>query len=471
MPKEKEIKYITKEINFIITLEKPKQFTIESENNLNGKKARLRKQAPNKYSLHVKSDLDFDLILGSSINIKLSNQELNLNVERASVKGLAGSFSASKYFFSCEIKIYSFQSKNLSLDNLYYCKQIIPIRENTHFFYKIDDFTYSSDKSTFSRGLLKIQLAGENKFEAYITKVEEKDYLIIESRQKLTPENFKSFTWPIIISLSYFMGYLMQDECYFFYYEQKDTNTFNSFEYKQLRDSIRTSYTPINSNPYGWDLNNSIAKDYEGKLTNISQKQFSELCKRTYSDIEIEGIILLILESSSRSLVLMPAGLSVALESLTQYFSDKHPEILRPIPEKQVSDSFKTELREVLLSYKDKIKSQGLEILKNKINDINNPTNSEKLKAPFKIFNVALTEIDEKVLSHRNDFLHGNITLKGKKGKEYSMESFEISLRLITLLNIIILKMIGYEGYILNHAKLQEKGIGKIIDEEPFRKI
>ncbi len=51
------------------------------------------------------------------------------------------------------------------------------------------------------------------------------------------------------------------------------------------------------------------------------------------------------------------------------------------------------------------------------------------------------------------------------------MDSFEISLRLLTLLNMSIMKMIGYQGYIINHVKTQEWGLGKIIDERYYREI
>lgn len=51
------------------------------------------------------------------------------------------------------------------------------------------------------------------------------------------------------------------------------------------------------------------------------------------------------------------------------------------------------------------------------------------------------------------------------------MDSFEISMRLLTLLNMILMKMAGYEGYVINHAKAQEQGLKKILNEEYCREI
>ena len=126
----------------------------------------------------------------------------------------------------------------------------------------------------------------------------------------------------------------------------------------------------------------------------------------------------------------------------------------------------------VLSKYKLDEKFSGSDVIEKKIQNINSPTNREKLKAPFTFQNILLTDIDEEILEYRNDFLHGNINLKPKKGKKpYSMDSFEISLRLLTLLNMSIMKMIGYEGYIINHVKTQENAKKKKINEEYYRTI
>jgi hypothetical protein len=110
--------------------------------------------------------------------------------------------------------------------------------------------------------------------------------------------------------------------------------------------------------------------------------------------------------------------------------------------------------------------------MEKKISNINSPTNREKLISPFTVFNIPLAEIDKEVLEYRNQFLHGNINLKSQKNrKEYSMNSFEISLRLLTLLNMVIMKMAGHKGYIINHVKTQEWGLGKKIDKNYYRKI
>jgi len=166
------------------------------------------------------------------------------------------------------------------------------------------------------------------------------------------------------------------------------------------------------------------------------------------------------------------AGLSVALEGLTEYFYEKNEPALQPIIKKKTSQDLIKELKKVLSTYEAHPDVQSYGTLLTKIEQLNAPTNSEKLKAPFKILNIPLSEIDQETIDYRNDFLHGNINLKPRKGKKsYSMSAFEIALRLLTLLNAVILKKVGYDSFILNHVKLQEGGIIKHISEPYYREL
>lgn len=53
--------------------------------------------------------------------------------------------------------------------------------------------------------------------------------------------------------------------------------------------------------------------------------------------------------------------------------------------------------------------------------------------------------------------------------KKIIMEETELGMRLLTLSNAIILKLIGYKGWMVNHVKTQE--FGKVINEPYLRDI
>lgn len=182
-------------------------------------------------------------------------------------------------------------------------------------------------------------------------------------------------------------------------------------------------------------------------------------------------MILLLIEAVSRSLLLMPAGLSVVLEGLSEYFFRLGGEKLKPISQKALSKQIISEMEKVLSNYRETEGIANYTVLEQKIKMLNSPTNREKLKFPFTYLGINLSPLDEEVIEFRNDFLHGNINLHPKKGKKIEMDSFEISLRLLTLINTVFMKMIGFEGYILNHTRLQQAGLRKKIKELPFIKI
>ncbi|SEA92251.1 hypothetical protein SAMN05443667_11212 [Flavobacterium gillisiae] len=81
-----------------------------------------------------------------------------------------------------------------------------------------------------------------------------------------------------------------------------------------------------------------------------------------------------------------------------------------------------------------------------------------------------------KVISARNDFLHERVPDFKKLGANRSIELkdndlYYASVRLYTLLNILILKMIGFDNYVLNFTKIFEKNTRYPVREEFYRKL
>jgi hypothetical protein len=77
-------------------------------------------------------------------------------------------------------------------------------------------------------------------------------------------------------------------------------------------------------------------------------------------------------------------------------------------------------------------------------------------------------------LGKRNDFLHGRLFPRDKaikKEEDYvdlELEYHYLSQRIHTLISKLILKYIGYDGFIVNHAKLREIQSGKTFDDEDY---
>lgn len=465
-------KHIIDEIKFIETLAKTRKVKVQLGNKNPSKTAYFKKVKPKGFVLEISSSVYWRLNVGEQIKASVLNPSLNLEITDCYVRNVGSSIVGSKQTHGAKLHVNSFSGKLTTDSKKMYYRTVIPIEKGFNFFRIIADEVYAHDGGFSTRGLLKVTLSSQ-KFHVFIAEAEKKHYLFVDCLNKISLDDYSEFCWSILVSIGYLLGHLPQNEEYIFCYGNKEHKAASNFIYSQRRDTIKTFYTPINSNPYSWiKEDREIATKYYNKISEINTKQLSMFCQIVHEEMDIKAIVLLITESIGRSLLLMPAGLSVALEGLSEYFAIKNEETLKPIKDKKLAKTLRNDLSEILQKYSKLEVFTGAQIIQNKIDNINTPTNRQKLKAPFTILKIPLMEIDEEVLEYRNDFLHGNINLKPQKGKKtYSMDSFEISLRLLTLLNMALMKMIGYNGYIINHVKTQETGLNKQINEDYYREI
>ena len=134
--------------------------------------------------------------------------------------------------------------------------------------------------------------------------------------------------------------------------------------------------------------------------------------------------------------------------------------------------------RKLLETGKDFFLSNNIECFDNspikaKLDNINSPTNRDKLQTPFKILGLNLTDEEIKVISKRNDFLHGNNLLKVKGDENCFQYVYYVNLELNFLVNALILKSIGFSGPVKNLAKilLDYANLPELKDQDYFKKI
>lgn len=468
----KNFKHIIEEIKLIEELCKTQRFKVKIQKKSDIISGYLRKMKPKGFMLEVSSLDSVSPNIADSLKASITNKRFNLEVLDSYLAVENFSYSTKLHRYKSKIHIKSFQGKTFSKDQEKYYRNVMPVETDLSVYYILQDEPFMHDGGVKTRGLMEIEI-NSNLFDVFILEVKKKKYLVIDCINKMSLPDFHEYCWSVTVALGYVTGHLIQNDVYTFSYRNKSLKGFFNFTYSQRRNSIISLYKPVYTNPHGWiKSDKKIVEKYCGKINPINPLQMSKLCKMINNEIDIKAIVLLIIEFLCSSLLLMPAGLSVALEGLSEYFSTKNLEKINPISNKKLSKKFREDLIYVLDKYKTDPNFSGYEIMKNKILAINSPTTREKLKSPFTFLNISLNETDEQILQYRNDFLHGNINLKPRKGKKlYTMDSYEISLRLLTLLNMILMKMIGYEGYIVNHVKVQEWGLGKKINEEYYRKI
>nr|WP_314834888.1 hypothetical protein [uncultured Flavobacterium sp.] len=415
--------------------------------------------------------------------------EINLGVGQQIEKVKFDYQEKTVVFRSLYIDQFSDQSLKGSINQLYsegfskskkqYFKFVIPHSKSLNSFYQIERIVFSNDRGTTSSLGTKIKMIDE---EVFI--LEEKDenknlYIIIESKKKQTYEEFSNKTFALRVALGYVTGYFAGNKGYFFSYSKSKMEKFNNFYFSTLRDEIKTLMNPINVNPYAWlsDYKKAADKYYKlNKIRLLKIEEFSFLCNTLLSNDDFTATILLIIESTKASLIFRPSGYSIALETLSDIIIGQEKEKIAPINSKQDSKEFRKDL--ILVLEKHSIKKSFIDTntLRVRIENINQITNFESLKKPFSILNINLLDEDLKVIKSRNDFLHGRVPDFKNQGSNRSIELkdsdlFYASVRLYTLLNALIFKMIGFDNYVLNFPKIYEKHTKYKVKEDFYRKV
>lgn len=256
----------------------------------------------------------------------------------------------------------------------------------------------------------------------------------------------------------------------------------NCYYSNYIRPAMKGMYSPITTNPYYYsDIEKSVAEFYLNKLTRISSTNFSNLVYKIHTEPEFSVVILAILEATSiRSLLIVPSIFAVIVEQLTKHLSIKETGLEKPINDKILTNKIINELHKVIDVNSETLSASNILKLKRRLNEINKPinkkhlTNIEKLTQPFEQLGIHLTSHDIDIIEHRNDLLHGNILIDRDEFKDEDKTNLYltyVSAKLFTLISKLILKSIGYDGYVYNQAKYLEKHMKIKTDEEYFEKI
>jgi hypothetical protein len=138
-----------------------------------------------------------------------------------------------------------------------------------------------------------------------------------------------------------------------------------------------------------------------------------------------------------------------------------------------LSKTVRSLLKDVIDKECSGIPLENREILLGKISHINQVTNKSRLRIPFETLGLQLSLKDLELIATRNDFLHGripDITGAGDKRStnRKNKDLYYASVRFYTLLSRLILAWVGFDNYILNHAKIQEKFTRILLEEDYY---
>ena len=390
-------------------------------------------------------------------------------------------YFTSKKFGQSSGTIPAFEYGNVNKSKVGFHRLILPINSKINFIFSIETVLINYDYQSNINSIEATEISIDEKlFHLFIakkkvTELSDADYLVIQSKFKMSYSDFSDFCFSILISFGFVSGHFINNDGYFFQYESENMQVPIGIEYRQMRGSVKCKYVPIYSDPFGYIREKEKANYYKNKLRTLSLEEFSQLCQFCHSNNDLKTILISLIEVHNQTLISSPGILSIALETLANVIYDENENSLAPIKSKKISREIRKELKKVVDNFDEKIDKEGIKILKSRIDQINQRTNRDKLLIPFTILKIPISSSDIEAIEQRNAFLHGRVPMVKmiipKSINNSDKFRYYLYLKLYVLVSSIILKYIGYDGMILNHPKIYENTTGIKLNEEHYRQI
>lgn len=459
------------ELKFIKKIDAIENFELKSSNS-GGLRAILNR-----------GELNFKLEINDMLPRNSSFQDLSFSIDNKTfltkefnnVRKKTKLSSNSDTQFLTSIDLDTFHSTAFKKEGRYKSFYPVELKDIKTFHNEFETVTYQRNGIEYYYDCLRITI---EKLEYDLTQIkdETQGFYIFECFQNQTFEDFSEACYSIQQAVG-FINTLMVggekfvfDDCGEFYY--------SNF----IRPTLSGLYRPVFSNPYSnLDIEKKVADKMINKLSRISIENLSSLASSIHQSTVFSVVILIILESTSvRSLLLLPSSFAVIIEQLSKHLNVEEVGLDKPIVNSQLEGIIIDELHQVIDKNKKNLAPENILKLKRRLNGINRPTNkntltnNEKLTRPFEQLKIDLSLQDISIIEHRNDLFHGNILLNVNEVRDEEATNVYlayVSAKLFTLISKLILKSIGYTGYVYNQAKYLENKIGLKTNEKYFDKI
>lgn len=271
-------------------------------------------------------------------------------------------------------------------------------------------------------------------------------YFIFKSKNFINLNKFQNIINSTITAYAFLNGYYMPDTVYLF--AQKIPGKDITYRYENLKLSFYNNAPIVNWHSY---VNIPIEK------VQLSSIQFNNLVNLFYNNEEYQRSALLLINAGKLQGCAKASLGAVSLETITTKINTNSLN-KTIIEDKKLSKGLRFQLIKTLQSFTDKLTKEQFSIFKNKLNQINNKPNASKLEDVFEFLNIELDDDEKYCLNCRNLFLHGNLPRKKEDFKLTDSELLDIAAnRLVMLSSILLLKMAGYNGYVIDKGMTEVK--------------
>jgi len=356
---------------------------------------------------------------------------------------------------------------NSGFDNKF-LRIVIPVVEGNPKIRDIKGYLYDSDMKTIDRSLIKVFIH-KKEYHFYIFSANEKRFLLIDSVDRTDFEDFKKVVSSISNSFGFLFGDLFLDEGFFLSSSESNFNSIEDIFFSTYRNSIFSGYGIYTTNPFSvYNVTGKTREEIDSQIEEIKKWYpkiiefdnilFSKLCELFYDKEPFSRAAIIVLQGNQLALEIKGSAYSIALEAATdQILKDMTISFPKPIEDEIVFETIKKEfLNKINTLFPKSLKEwkDTNNILTSRIHGLNRPSNADKLKRPFELVGYTLNNYEKEVIKHRDLFQHGKLPSNPQSEETVFKDVYYSCMILHRLFYILILKYIGFAGYIINYPQL-----------------
>lgn len=381
--------------------------------------------------------------------------------------------------FSIEINADAMYSTMIDINRKYYFRYFVPIEKRADF----EDFDHYEFKYNDNQigSLLKIVRLNDE-IHLYHFEYCKEHYLVVEATMPCSFNDIEKLAYCSLLTFGFFSGILHLNETYIIVSKSKGFNSPVGLYYKSLRETISGQYSIFTTNAYSVLIPISrkmkaknaevrmmkiIEDKWKFRINRIRENVFCKMMNLFYENESIARAALISLSASKLGLELQAGVYCIAFVTICNSINKIYNLQALHIIDEQQWNTIKQDLLETF--NKSSLPKKAADFGKNKINNLNQPTNKNKLILSFGEVGYNLSNDEIKAIEDRNLFLHGHLNVKPEE-KEID-KLFYTSIMFHRLCCILILKMSGFDGHIINNIALFAPDIQIKANEWGFKKI
>lgn len=357
-------------------------------------------------------------------------------------------------------------------------RYISMISEKIDFLRDFEHYIKNIGLRSWTTESIRITIGCED-FSVYKTKVNESTFLVIDNLTPITLNHFDQCVTSLLFTIGFIEQTIHLDASYTFVIDHPKTGNVKSMRYASLRGTITGQYPIFTTNAYSVRMPIGSLYGFDGdsdinvwmcKLQPFSKCVLDKLASLIYNYPILANCIAILVGGSKSGLEIQGASFSVVLETITSLIEkEKLVPIIKAKPVVDKSAWKKLRKEYLRLLEKANLSEEEKNFIMNKLNNLNQITNRDKLMAPFSALGVKLSQKELDTIERRNDFLHG----RNDCGVDSdSMNRMVWICRLFhQLCCILLFKLAGFSGYIIDQTAFEVE-IGSVLNsKDGFRLI